>query len=100
MVLLHLRGEVDLSNVEVLELALDQICSGIARRVIVDATAVTFLSMAAVAALMQAQAKGLDLVLVAMQRAVLRPLEATGLAQRLRVFASLEAARAVAWSSR
>ncbi|WP_306306561.1 STAS domain-containing protein [Mycobacterium celatum] len=96
VVLLQLRGEVDLSNVEVLELALDQICSGIARRVIIDATAITFLSMAAVAALVQAQANGLDLVLVAVQRAVLRPLEATGLAQRLKIFASLDAALAIA----
>jgi anti-anti-sigma factor len=98
LVVVHLRGEVDLSNVELLERALQQACTGAAHssRVVVDATALTFLSAAGMAALVQAQAscqdRGLVFAVVANQPAVVRPLRATGLDTLVRIFPSLKAA--------
>lgn len=92
-----MRGEVDLSNIELLEVALQHVCAGDGARVVVDATAITFLSADGVAALVRAQARcqarDLDFALVATDWAVLRPLQVTGMDQRVKTFPSLDAAR-------
>jgi anti-sigma B factor antagonist len=99
LVVLHLCGEVDLSNVEVLQRALRQACTGAAHagRLVVDATAITFLSTTGMAALVRAQAscqdRGLDFAVVANQRAVVSPLRITGLDTLVRLYPSLQAAR-------
>ncbi|MGH3636981.1 anti-sigma factor antagonist [Mycobacterium sp.] len=98
LIILRLRGDIDLSNVAMLEGALQQVCTGSAdaSRVVVDATAVEFLSVAGIAALVQAQTRcrqnGLDFAVVAAQRAVLRPLQAIGLDRQVKIFTSGEAA--------
>jgi anti-sigma B factor antagonist len=97
MIVLHVRGEVDISNVELLERALQHVCGGDHGRVVLDATAITFLAAAGVMALVRAQgrclARGLDFAVVAAGRAVIRPLQATGMDQLVKVFPSMEAAR-------
>jgi anti-anti-sigma factor len=64
---------------------------------VVDATAIAFLSCVGVAALARAQARcqarGLDFAVVAAGRAVLRPLQVTGMDQLVKIFPSLQAAR-------
>jgi anti-anti-sigma factor len=95
---LHLRGDVDLSNVAQLECALRETCGAFpdAGRILLDATGVDFLSVAGVTALVRGQRRcrerGLDFSVVADHRAVLRPLQATGVGEQFTVFASLEAA--------
>lgn len=98
LVVLHLRGDVDLSNVAQLECALRETCGAFpdAGRILLDATGVDFLSVAGVTALVRGQRRcrerGLDFSVVADHRAVLRPLQATGVGEQFTVFASLEAA--------
>ncbi|HZU49012.1 MAG TPA: STAS domain-containing protein [Mycobacterium sp.] len=98
LVVLHLRGDVDLCNVAQLECALRETCGAIpdSGRVVVDATAIDFLSVAGVTALVRGQRRcrerGLDFSVVAAHRAVLRPLQATGFGEQVTIFASLEAA--------
>jgi anti-sigma B factor antagonist len=98
LVVLHVYGEVDLSNVELLEQALQQACTGAPHsgRVVVDATAITFLSAAGMAALVQAQLncqdRGLDFAVAANQRAVVRALRVAGLDALVKIFPSLKAA--------
>jgi anti-sigma B factor antagonist len=97
LTVLHVRGEVDLSNVEQLERALQEVCDGDHGRILVDTSRISFLSSVGVMALVRAQARcqagGLDFAVVAARRPVLRPLQATGMDQLLKIFPSLEAAR-------
>jgi anti-anti-sigma factor len=97
LVISHLRDD-DLSNVAQLECALRETCGATpdAGRVVVDATGVDFLSVAGVTALVRGQqrcrGRGLDFSVVAAHRAVLRPLQATGVGEQVAICASLEAA--------
>jgi anti-anti-sigma factor len=98
LVVLQLRGDVDLSNVAHVECALRETCDAMpdAGRLLVDATAVDFLSVAGVTALVRGQRRcqerGLGFSVVAAHRAVLRPLQATGVCEKVTIFPSLEVA--------
>ncbi|MBO0865653.1 MAG: STAS domain-containing protein [Mycobacterium sp.] len=99
LIILRLRGDVDLSNVATLEGALEQVCGdATAGRIVVDATAIEFFAAVGMNALAQAQTRcehdGLDFAVVASQHAVLRPLQITGLDRQLKIFASVAAATA------
>jgi anti-anti-sigma factor len=97
LIVLHVRGEIDISNVELLERALQQLCDRDRGRIVVDTNRITFLSSVGVMAMVRAQARcqadGLDFAVVAARRPVLRPLQASGMDQLLKIFPSLEAAR-------
>jgi anti-sigma B factor antagonist len=90
VVVVRLRGDVDMSNVGTLHDALRRASgSSAGRRVLVDATAVEFLSVAGMTALveahMQCERSGLDFAVVTGQPAVLRSLHLVGLDRQLTV---------------
>jgi anti-sigma B factor antagonist len=85
-------GEVDLLTADRLR---DALCAAVVdhRLVIADLSAVEFLSSSGLTALALAHraavAAGHELCVVAIERVVLRPIEITGLSDRIRVFASV-----------
>ncbi|WP_018684972.1 anti-sigma factor antagonist [Actinokineospora enzanensis] len=90
--LARVRGEVDLSTAPAVERALASVLAGPDLLVlVVDLSEVDFMAAAGLTALVhtreQARVRAVDLRLVATTRAVLRPLDITGLRQTFRVHA-------------
>jgi anti-sigma B factor antagonist len=93
VVVVRLRGDVDMSNVATLHDALRRASGSRAgARILVDATAVEFLAVAGMTALVEAQTdcarRGVDFAVVICQPAVLRSLHMIGLDGQLTVVSS------------
>lgn len=89
-------GEIDLVSEPELRERLDAALEERPSLLVVDLTAVSFVASCGLAALLrarqQAETQGAEVRLVATERAVLRPLQATGVDQVIAMFASREAA--------
>ena len=85
---LTVTGEIDSSSAPVVRQHLDALLDDAVRELVVDLTAVTFLDSAGLCVLAathrRAAADGVDLRVLASSRAVVRPLQITGLWQLLR----------------
>lgn len=96
VVLARVHGPVDYVTAPLLRHDLFEIVDSTARLLIVDLTAVTLLSAAAMEMLLavdiHAGAQGTELRLIATNRSVLRPLAMAGLDERIRIFDTLELA--------
>lgn len=93
VVVLHVSGEIDLLTATMLGERVREQLIPANRILILDLTEVTFLGSSGLAEIVAAyQAEKAQLVLVASNRAVLRPLEATGLLPMLTVFETLDEA--------
>ena len=93
VVVLHVAGEIDLLTANLLgERVREQLVAG-NRVLVLDLTEVSFLGSSGLAEIVSAsQAEGAKLVLVATNRAVLRPLEATGLLPMLTIYETVDEA--------
>lgn len=93
IVVLHISGEIDLLTATMLgERVREQLVPG-NRVLVLDLTEVSFLGSSGLAEIVAAyQAEKAQLVLVASNRAVLRPLEATGLLPMLTVYPTVDEA--------
>jgi anti-anti-sigma factor len=91
VVVLHVAGEIDLLTANLLgERVREQLVPG-NRVLVLDLTGVSFMGSSGLAEIVSAsQADGAQLVLVATTRAVLRPLEATGLLPILTVYETVD----------
>ena len=91
VVVLHVAGEIDLLTANLLgERVREQFVPG-NRVLVLDLTGVSFMGSSGLAEIVAAsQAEAAKLVLVATNRAVLRPLEATGLLPMLTVYDSVD----------
>jgi anti-sigma B factor antagonist len=96
LVVLHVTGEIDLLTANVLSDRLREHLAPANRVLALDLTGVTFLGSAGLAEIVSASRKADEgagrMLLVADNRAVLRPLEVTGLLPILTVYHSVEAA--------
>ena len=93
VVVLHVSGEIDLLTATMLGERVREQLIPANRVLILDLTEVSFLGSSGLAEIVAAyQAEKAQLVLVAANRAVLRPLEATGLLPMLTVFETLDEA--------
>jgi anti-anti-sigma factor len=96
LVVLHVTGEIDLLTANVLGDRLREHLTPVNRVLALDLTGVTFLGSAGLAEIVSASRKAEEgagrMLLVADNRAVLRPLEVTGLLPILAVYHSVEAA--------
>lgn len=96
VVVLHVSGEIDLLTANVLGDRLREHLTPASRVVTLDLRGVTFLGSAGLAEIVSASRKAEEgagrMLLVADNRAVLRPLEVTGLLPMLTVFDTVEAA--------
>jgi anti-anti-sigma factor len=86
-----LRGDLDLLTAPLLREALRPLIDA-AGAVLVDLSGVEFLGSSGLAELAAAQDGGARIVLVASGRAVVRPLEVTGLAPLFQIYESVDAA--------
>jgi anti-sigma B factor antagonist len=97
VVVLHVVGEVDLLTATVLGERIREHL-GVTRTLILDLSGVSFLGSAGLAEIVSTSQESTDsgarLVLVATSRAVLRPMEVTGLLSLFPVYQSVEAALA------
>ena len=100
VVVLHVTGEIDLLTANVLGERLRENLEPASRVLVLDLTEVTFLGSAGLAEIVSASQAGADrgakLLLVATNRAVLRPLEVTGLLSLFTVYDTVDAALATA----
>jgi anti-anti-sigma factor len=96
VVVLHVTGEIDLLTANVLSDRLREHLTPANRVLALDLTGVTFLGSAGLAEIVSASRKAEEdagrMLLVADNRAVLRPLEVTGLLSVLTVYHTVEAA--------
>ena len=96
LVVLHVSGELDTTSAQELSTPLRAALVEANRVVVVDLTGVRFLGSAGLEALVIGQQRateiGVDLALVANNRATVRPIEATGLNSVFTIFDSVEAA--------
>ena len=94
VVVLHVAGEIDLLTANLLgERVREQQRLAANRVLVLDLSAVSFMGSSGLAEIVAAaQADSAQLVLVATSRAVLRPLEATGLLPMLTIYESLDEA--------
>ncbi|MBN1093375.1 STAS domain-containing protein [Blastococcus sp. TML/M2B] len=85
----HAAGEIDSSTAPVLEHRLDDVIAGTPDRLVIDLRGVTFLDSAGLRVLAtahkSARRRDVDLRVLVSARAVMRPLQITGLAQLLGV---------------
>jgi anti-anti-sigma factor len=99
-VILHVAGEIDLLTAAVLGERLREHIDPSSRMLVLNLTEVSFLGSAGLAEIVSASQTGADLgarlVLVATNRAVLRPLEVTGLLSLFTVYETVDAAIAAA----
>lgn len=102
IVVLSVSGEVDLLTIESLEGRLRDALQHPNKRVVLDLSGVRFLGSAGLSTLIggaeSAHDNGIELLLVADERAILRPLEVTGIRSTFTVFDSVDAALATARS--
>ncbi|WP_433263035.1 STAS domain-containing protein [Actinosynnema sp. CS-041913] len=98
VVVLHVSGELDTSSADELAKPLKSTLVQGVRAVVVDLTGVRFLGSAGLEALVtgskRATELGVPLLLVAAGRAVLRPIEATGLATVFTIVPTVDEAMA------
>jgi anti-anti-sigma factor len=98
VVTLHVTGEIDLLTANVLGERLRENLEPASRVLVLNLTEVTFLGSAGLAEIVSASQTGADhgakLLLVATNRAVLRPLEVTGLLSLFTVYDTVDAALA------
>jgi anti-sigma B factor antagonist len=96
VVVLHVTGEIDLLTANVLGERLREHLESASRVLVLDLTEVSFLGSAGLAEIVSASQTGADrgarLLLVATNRAVLRPLEVTGLLSLFSVYETVDAA--------
>jgi anti-anti-sigma factor len=92
VVVLHVAGEIDLLTANLLgERVREQQLLPANRVLVLDLSAVSFMGSSGLAEIVAAaQADSAQLVLVATSRAVLRPLEATGLLPMLTIYESVD----------
>lgn len=94
----HLAGELDLVTTHSLQERLWPLLDQPYRAVLLDLSEITFLGSTGLADLVNARERasrsGIRLLLVATSRAVLRPLEATGLRSMFPIYSSVDAALA------
>jgi anti-sigma B factor antagonist len=95
VVVLHVAGEIDLLTANLLGERVREQFVPENRVLVLDLTEVSFMGSSGLAEIVAAsQAEAADLVLVASSRAVLRPLEATGLLPMLTVYHTVDDALA------
>lgn len=93
VVVLHVAGEIDLLTATVLGERVREQLVPQNRVLVLDLTDVSFLGSSGLAEIVAAsQAEAAQLVLVASNRAVLRPLEATGLLPMLTIYETVDEA--------
>jgi anti-sigma B factor antagonist len=92
VLLVRLAGELDIATTELAAEAIRAAVAPPARLVLIDVSAVTFCSSAGLGNLLEARqlagAYGIELAVVGAGRPIDRPLTATGLGTRFRIFAS------------
>ena len=90
VVVLHVAGEIDLLTANLLGERVREQLVPATRVLVLDLTEVSFMGSSGLAEIVAAsQAEAAQLVLVATNRAVLRPLEATGLLPMLTIYESV-----------
>lgn len=93
VVVLHVTGEIDLLTANLLGERVREQFVPANRVLVLDLTEVSFMGSSGLAEIVSAsQAEAAQLVLVATNRAVLRPLEATGLLPMLTIYETVDAA--------
>ena len=97
-VIVHVAGEIDLLTANVLGERIREQLDPANRLLVLDLSGVTFLGSAGLAEIVSASQAGADwgakMLLVATNRAVVRPLEVTGLSSLFTLYASVDAALA------
>ena len=95
-VILHVDGDLDLLTAPSLDGEITKLLTDAAGVLILDLSGVPFFGSSALAVLIRAAeaagTRGIELLLVASNRAVLRPLEVTRTAELFRIHESVEAA--------